>query len=1167
MQRGFTSKNVVYAVLTLWCLGHSTSIAAGPIDISDGPLFLDVRTVPNILFLIDNGDTMDFEVMTRDTANSGRFTGTQPDGSSPTGSGSVRHRDDNDNGEPDCAFARNGQTFNGYIYGTKFPGNTFPGGGGGNCNIADDQEWRFRNSDFNPLYFNPTKTYAPWPGLGPDGLPYGNMPITAAKDNPSKSNSATLDLTRHNSKGEFSDRDGDGQPDGFRYYTWTDGKVSGVRNGLFDDGEETEYLIKNANAATQQNFANWFSYHRRRAWVMKSAYGNLISQATDQRMGLVLFHGDGANTPIRPMLADPTTGDKRTLLTNLYNYSSQGNKTLRSNLDQVGQYLGCNSGNGLFNTGECPALPADNGGTCQQNFVLLTTDGFYDDSFSKLGNDDGDRNTKFDGGAYADTYSHTAADVAMYYYERDLQPGLTDDVPTIPGVDEARHQHMVTFAVAFGVSGTLQSNPPNPKDPFPWPDPESSVAAKIDDVRHAAYNGRGVFLSANNPDELTKAIQDALDGIAVRTSSAAAVALNSGSFNTDSRVYQARFNSGDWSGQLLSFPVQAGGTLSAAEWDAAVVLDGQHYDSGRTILTYKRLPEDLTAAGIPFRWESLSLAQRALLDLNTSGIYDGQSTARVNYLRGSRADEGAGNNYRTRLRVLGDLINSDPFFIGPPSFPDSLGSGYAAFRDAFSDRTPMLAVGSNDGMLHIFHGNTGQELLAYVPRAIFSGLSRLTSPTYRHRYYVDGSPTAGDVYINRNGTNVWRTVLVSGLRAGGQGYVALDVTDPATFNEASAADHVMWEFTDAQDADLGLTYSQPSLVRMANGRWAAVFGNGYNNTTADGHVSLDGRAKLFIVFLDGGQNGTWTLGTDYIKIDTETGSTAMPNGLSTPTPVDVNSDGTADYVVAGDLYGNMWKFDVRDPNPSNWKVAYAEAGKPVPLFTAKNTSGATQPITTRPDVGEHPAHLGGFIVYFGTGQYLGDSDVTTTSTQTFYGIWDNDAPVLNRGVLLRQTVVAEVGGNVRVTSNTSIDWNSLQGWYIDLPASGERQVSNSRLRNGRIIFTTLIPDARICGFGGTGWLMELDTRNGGRLDVAAFDLSGDKKFDDSDYVNVTIDGSSQRVPPSGTMSTEGILPAPTVLSAGSTEYKYSSGSTGGIFTVIENPGPRAYGRQAWRQLF
>ncbi len=481
----------------------------------------------------------------------------------------------------------------------------------------------------------------------------------------------------------------------------------------------------------------------------------------------------------------------------------------------------------------------------------------------------------------------------------------------------------------------------------------------------------------------------------------------------------------------------------------------------------------------------------------------------------------------------------------------------------------MIYAGANDGMLHAFNANTGNEALAYIPYAVFKHLSQLTAPVYSHRFYVDGAPTVGDAQGNFGNVRCgavspcWRSILVSGLRRGGQGLFALDVTDPSEFQESNAAKLVLWEFTDADDADLGYTYSQPSIVKMANGKWAAVFGNGYNNTEADGNVSSTGNAVLYIVFLDGGLDGIWTADTDYIKIDTgvgETLTTPTPNGLATPAAVDINGDFITDYIYAGDLRGNVWKFDVTDANPQTWD------SQPTRLFTAATASGP-QPITVRPEVGRHYYADEGVLVYVGTGKYLEMSDNSLTGpSHTMYAIWDKldgSTSAIDRSDLLMQEVLPGLSA-VRVISDNVVDWDQHMGWYIDLPDAGERHASRPLLRNERLIFTTIIPNAEVCGTGGSSWLMEVDAFSGSRLDVSPFDYNGDEKIDDDDLVTIDISGTDTKVAISGLPSPEGMLSTPTILAAGKVERKYSSGSSGNIYRLTEHPGRR--GRVAWRTL-
>ena len=275
--------------------------------------------------------------------------------------------------------------------------------------------------------------------------------------------------------------------------------------------------------------------------------------------------------------------------------------------------------------------------------------------------------------------------------------------------------------------------------------------------------------------------------------------------------------------------------------------------------------------------------------------------------------------------------------------------------------------------MHGVQASDGKEVLAYIPGNLFStglkqGLHTLTDPTYAHRYYVDLSPAVSDVHIKTCvgicptlGTDVanWRTILIGGERAGGRGLFALDVTDPSLFSEANAADLVLWEFSDSDDGDLGYVYGEPIMALMNNGKWAAIFGNGYNSTgNATGD---DGEAQLFIVFLEGGLDGAWTLGTDYIKISTEVGTLAALNGLSAPAVLDLDGNGTADRVYAGDLEGNMWVFDLSSATEGSWDVAYKQVVTEKPLFTALNNASQPQPITSRPVVVTNTAASGGSI--------------------------------------------------------------------------------------------------------------------------------------------------------------------------------------------------------------
>ncbi len=731
------------------------------------------------------------------------------------------------------------------------------------------------------------------------------------------------------------------------------------------------------------------------------------------------------------------------------------------------------------------------------------------------------------------------------------------------------------------------------------------------------------FFRASNPALLENALDTILNDVLIKSGASAAVTTNSTRLDTNTVVYQAKFNSGDWTGQLLAYAINSDGSIASNyTWDGGQRVTAQGIN-GRSIFSYN---PTATPKGISFEWANLNATQQALLTQN-----------QVNYLRGERTNEQPSGSLRKRTgtnALLGDLINSDPWFIsstrnfGFDKLPSTEGSDYLTFRNStqFKARTPMVAIGGNDGMLHVFNANitgigNGNEIFAYVPHTVLANLSAFTSPTYlgsgQHKYYVDGTPTSGDAYFDADGDTDkdWRTVLVETLGAGGKGIFALDVTfmDPAsdtytTAETSFAANRVLWEInassapvaTDLTDDlsgsnkrygftnHLGYTLGQASIVRMANGDFAAVFGNGYN--------SVNQKAVLYIVDIK--------TGTLIKSISTEVGDTSDPNGLSTPITVDVNGDRIVDAVYAGDLKGNLWKFDVSSSTPSEWDVAFKTGSTPKPLFIAKDSNGTIQPITAKPQAGSHPPSSGtsGILIYVGTGKFFetGDNSVSISpppQTQTFYGIKDlcvkragtsdtcsSASPGTVRSELVQQSILAEgTLGNfsVRVTTNSDTYPNgdpAKKGWYMDLltPPSttsvGERVVVQALLRSGRIIFVTMTPDNDKCSFGGSSWLMEVDALTGNRLNETPFDLTGNGIINSEDMVQLidtnndnTVDDSDAHTSASGKKSTVGIIKSPGVVGAGTVEYKYTSGSSGSLESTTESVSGGT-GRLSWRQL-
>lgn len=707
------------------------------------------------------------------------------------------------------------------------------------------------------------------------------------------------------------------------------------------------------------------------------------------------------------------------------------------------------------------------------------------------------------------------------------------------------------------------------------------------------------YFYATNPSQLEQSLGDVFTQLAEISSSSAAVASNSTQLQTGTTIYQAKFNSADWSGELLAIGLTrntSGQVVTSQVWNAESQLPTA---TNRKIYTLN--PSAVAAPyGLEFKWSTpLTATQQLALNTNIAGTNDSLGEDRVNFFRGDRATERQnGGNLRDRNLVMGDIVNSDPVFVGTPDFAyDKLagteGTSYASFRTStdYAGRTKMVYVGANDGMLHGFNAVTGTEVFAYVPGALISGLPRLTATNYGtpqngHRYMVDGAPRTGDAYFG----SAWHTVLLGTTGAGGKAVFALDVTNPASFNASS----ILWEITpQTQDsstnpvyADLGYTLPQPTIGRLASGEWVAFISNGYHSAT--------GKAVLYVVDIATGL----PLAT-YGTIDVGVGDTANPNGLSAPVPVDIDSDRIIDYVYAGDLQGNLWKFDFKDADSANWGVAFETGTTPTPLFTARGPNSEIQPITVRPAVGRHPNGTD-VMVWFGTGKFFDANDnvvplvEANRAVETFYGIQDKGVAIstTDRSELQSQSILYEgpvtdkfSGRDIRVLSTNTVNYGTGSaaqvGWYLDLlsPNSPSRQtervVEMPILNNGKIIFVTLIPSDSPCEPGGTSWLMEMDPFSGGRLDTTIYDANGDGNIDDADKVTVNINGTDVVVAVTGIESEEGIIQAPKILDddgdansdGTSTQVKVFSGSTGNLMFQEEKGGDlSAKGRQSWRQL-
>lgn len=537
----------------------------------------------------------------------------------------------------------------------------------------------------------------------------------------------------------------------------------------------------------------------------------------------------------------------------------------------------------------------------------------------------------------------------------------------------------------------------------------------------------------------------------------------------DVGVFQPLLQVSDWSGDLVRWRLGADGNLTGSQWSARAVIaaretaDAGHWKKRHIILL------DEAGSEVPFHWDRLSAEQQAQLDSNSLGSRDPYASPVLNYLRGDRSGE-SGNLLRRRSSLLGDIMHSVPLHVGAPGEdfdrpPLGLDS-YAAFRAAHSGRPGRLYVGANDGMLHAFDAETGEEVFAYVPSMIdYAKLATLAGTDYRHAAFVDGALAAGDVQSDGG----WKSLLSGGLGAGGKGLFLLDITQAG--DDSSAVDgRIVSEFGPG-DPDLGHISGPPSFAMLEDGDWYLVAGNGTGSTNARGVLCLVSLASA----------GSMQ------RIQRIVIPGALSAGLAAPALVDTDANGRADTAYAGDRHGNLWKFDL-----ARRRVEQQ------PLFAA----GRSRPITLQPEVSKHPD--GGYMVYIATGGGRSRQDLDDRATQAVYAL--HDAPGRQGTIPLsalddsgRIREVTAHGKRLRIVERDEASTAS-QGWVVELPRPGERVLEPLLLHAGRLNFISSFANTPANDGMPGNWFMELDWLTGGNLDTPAGDYSGDGVLDENDGV-------------------------------------------------------------------
>jgi type IV pilus assembly protein PilY1 len=886
------------------------------------------------------------------------------------------------------------------------------------------------------------------------------------------------------------------------------------------------------------NFANWWTYYHSRMQSMKSsaslAFGGI---GNNRRVGYLSINNSTSRDYLNLNTFEDVTATGYAQKTNWFAKlvaARPANSTpLRSALTTAGKLFAGKLNNATLN-GSTVVDPVQY--SCQRNFTILSTDGFWNETAiptkldgAEIGNQDGAlKRPGYDGTATA----NTLADVAAYYANTDLRTGTTGSGACLSGSgtgadvcgnstdltlkpDEV--QNMTTFTLGLGASGYMQFLPsyltdvsgdfysikegvtPNAtagvcswqaSGSCNWPKPVSNTLTTIDDLWHAAVNGGGTYFSASNPTSLYTGLARAIKALDGKTGAAAAASVSNPNVATgDNKLFLSNFISAQWSGEVrsLNIDIETGAVdTDAPNWTASSLLDA---NTSRRIFMFSGSD---TSKLKPFAWASMSTAEKANFDLANLTV-NGRALSQfcsfgpyclslvdqavaageplVNFLRGERGNEGdlsePNKYFRQRKHVLGDVINSEAAYVSR-SLTKYVDSSYGDFKTATANRAGMVYVAANDGMLHAFNAETGVEAWAFVPTAVLPNLYKLADKQYatQHQYFVDGSPISRDAFINGE----WRTILVGGLAGGGRSYYALDVTDPAN-------PKALWEFT---DTNLGLTFGKPEIGKLRDGTWVVMFGSGYNNVSPG-----DGIGRLYIV--------NAATGALIRTISTGVGTTTTPSGLAhiTAWVNDSQTDNTKQRVYAGDNLGNLWRFDINDMlAPSGYEAQR--------IATLRSKTGVPQPVTSRPELGLVGEHA---MVFVGTGRYLGQTDLTDSSSQSIYGIKDRltatdiGDPRSAGNKFIEQTLVAGTcpAGSSACRSNqvvrTNADPKSVNlatdgGWFVDLPQSRERVNTDPQLVLGTLIVTSnVVEPGNLCSADGTSWANYFDYRTGAPVDA------------------------------------------------------------------------------------
>lgn len=521
----------------------------------------------------------------------------------------------------------------------------------------------------------------------------------------------------------------------------------------------------------------------------------------------------------------------------------------------------------------------------------------------------------------------------------------------------------------------------------------------------AAAKGDGLYYQATNAAQLRQSLEYAIQDILRRISAGSAVAVVSTEQGTDDRLYRGKFMPVDWDGFMECYRLPYHDGDSAI-WEAGALLQGRSTGSREIFTAVGNQVYDFVSSNAP----NLRTAMGAATDLKAADL--------INWGRG---DDVAGLRNR-RGWSLGPIVHSTPVVVGPPA-NFLVTQSYQEFFQAHEHRRKMVYVGANDGMLHAFDAGSGEERWAFVPQFALPAFAVMADSFYCHKYSLDQTVTVKDVQVG----GAWRTVLASGGREGGSAVFVLDVTDPDS-------PQLMWQKT----LPTGMKFTSDVEIVTIGGEAVALVGSGLDKTNMEswvhGYRMSDGNL----------------LGSKMLSRDTR----KVRNKTTRPVSLDRDLDGNVDYVYVADLFGSVYRFEtLQHPNPADWSMSKLYNG--------------TVEVTANPAVayGEN----GEVYVYFGTGAYLEDSDMTTSAAQNFICVID------------RHTGSTASLGGLRNQTNSISAIGTAAGWYVELKkTAGERVTERAAVVAETVIFTSFAPDQDACVAGGSSYLYQMSYKDGNK---------------------------------------------------------------------------------------